>query len=808
MKTFLIFFLLSAPPILGYTQHFSLSGGITDDKAVPLAGATVKLISVNDSSIAATKISNNKGVFSFEQIGAGSYQVKITAIGFADYKSNIVTLNSREPRIVFPVIALTAGNYTELKKVVVAANKPIIERKIDRTIINPDAMITAAGDNVLELLGKSPGVTVDVNGGISLYGRSGILVLIDDKQTYMSGQDLAAYLRSLPGSMVSQIELMSNPPARYDATGSAVINIILKKNRAAGFNGNISAGYNQGRYGRTNNSVNLNYKNKNFNIYGNLSYGEDRNFADGNTQRYFIQTDGSAAGNIMMNSYYKYGSHSVNGRIGLDYIAGSNTTFGILLLAGSRRGTGDRNFNTAQYTPGMQLDSSSTGNSHTTSTWNNKGVNLYYQHNWGQTGKSIKADFDYLHYNSNSTQLSQTTIYFPDSSRQRMEALLNTNPVQVNILVAKADYSQPLQHNMHLDAGIKSSYVTTMDAGNWLLNTENGNGFMPDPGRSNEFRYRENINAAYVSAKKEWNRWALQLGVRVENTHATGHQVAGSSTFSFQNTKLFPTAYLLRKLDSSGKHTLVFSYGIRIRRPNYQQLDPFLFYWDKYTYSGGNPGLRPMYNHVYDLSYSYKGNFGMSLSLLDLHDDIYNLAQIAGDSVISRPQNFGTDYSINIRPYISFSPVKWWYIDAAILVFKLVNNGFAYGKLVHNSFIGRECELNNRFKLGNGWALELNGIFSGRMGTAQLLTIPTWKADVGIQKTILKGKGTLRATGDDIFYTFKSGTTTFLPGQMTAAQQSRSDSRRLGIFFTYNFGKQANARKIKHNSGGAEDEKG
>jgi len=801
--------LFTALTIITKAQGNKIAGKLTDTRNMPIAAATVTLQNIPDTAIIKTGVTNNNGQFVFKNITAGDYIVSAVSMGYNKYVTGTIKVNNNTA-VVLPTIVLAAAGSISLKEITVISNKPLTERKIDRTIVNVDAMISAAGSNVLEVLGKSPGVTVDINGGISLYGVGGVLVLIDDRQTYMSGQDLAAYLRSLPGSMVDKIELMSNPPAKYDASGSAVINIMLKKNRVAGFNGNMALGFNQGIYSRTNNSINFNYRAKKMNIFGNIGYSEDRNFNDETLSRYYTNPGGAPGGTLQMNSQYKNTSRGVNARAGIDYFHSKNTTFGILLTVGTRPRDDNRSFNTLEYDAGMALDSTASGSTSGKYQWHNVGANINFQHSFDRTGKEIKADFDYIHYYSNGNQFSPTAVYLPGNILSSYTQLLNITPANVNIWSAKADYTQPFAKNARLDAGVKSSYVVTNDESNWFAG--NGAALTPDYGKTNHFIYRENINAAYISATKNWKRLSLQGGLRAENTIANGRQlgntVVAASKFTLSNTIVFPTAYILYKLDSSGSNTLAFSYGVRIRRPNYQQLNPFITYRDKYSFSAGNPFLDPAFNHVFELDYTYKSVFGVSLAYLHIRNDMYNLAQVVGDTIFTRPQNFGTDYSFNLRPYISVSPLKWWHLDADVLLFHLVHRGTAYGNVIHNSITAGELEINNQFRFAKGWVAELNGFFPARQGGAQTITDGFWRLDAGIQKSLFNSKASLRLTVNDMFHSVKLHDKTTLPGEMTAYHSTVSDTRRIGFSFNYRFGKQANARKRDHNTGGAEDVQG
>ncbi|MBS1504370.1 MAG: outer membrane beta-barrel protein, partial [Bacteroidetes bacterium] len=411
----------------------------------------------------------------------------------------------------------------------------MVEQRIDRTVVNVDAMVTAAGSNALDALSKSPGVIVDANDNISLNGKSNVLVLIDDRPTYMSGQDLAAYLRSLPAGTLDKLELISNPPARYDASGGAVINIVLKKNRAAGFNGNVNLGYSQGFYGRSTDALNINYRTPKFNLFSNLSYSLDQNYSKETFSRYFYNMDGGLNSAQLQNSYYKYNSDGWNGRLGMDYFLDKKTTIGLMLSGNTRPRTDRLVYDNTRYNSNMQPDSSGKGFTSGDYKYRNAGVNLNMQHKFDNPGTELTADLDYVHFYSYGNQLSPLDVYQVDgtlSDEQRREFRL---PSGIDIYSGKIDFTHPFQRNGEFDAGIKSSYVSNDNQMNWFDGS--GNDLIQNYSRSNHFRYTENINSAYVNLKKSWSRWGIQAGLRVENTNAGGHQLSNPVILDSSFTK-------------------------------------------------------------------------------------------------------------------------------------------------------------------------------------------------------------------------------------------------------------------------------
>lgn len=805
-------FLLLLQYGIGQAQNLNgrISGAVQDAQGKPLAGATVQLRRATDSAVQRTVAAGDYGEFSFKRLHSGTYIIICTNTGHQKYVSPSITLDNDHRSIDLPAIALLGSGGQSMQEAVVAAKKPLIEQRIDRTIVNVDAMISAAGSNTLDVLGKTPGVYVDPNGDIQLNGKGGVLVLIDDKPTYLSAQDLAAYLRSLPGSLLDKIELMNNPPAKYDASGSAIINIQLKKNRAAGFNGNFSLAYVQGVYGRSNDALNFNYRDKKVNIFGSISYSRDQNYAKINGYRNFTDSIGKLQSTLQLNSNYVYQTNGWTGRAGADFSPSRNTTLGILLTGLTRPKTDRLYYSSQQYTAAMQPDSLSNGYTNGNYHWQNGGVNLNMLHKFNPKGQKISSDLDYIHYNSAGNQLSANGIYLPDGNIISSNSYLYQLPSDIDIYSAKADYTLPLPGKAGFDAGLKSSYVNTDNHNDWF--DQEGGAYVPNYPNTNHFIYKENINSVYVSATKEWARWAIQGGLRVENTQARGHQIGNvavpDSSFTNEYTHFFPSVFFSHKLDSGGNNTLVLSFSIRVRRPNYQQLDPFLFYVNPYTYTAGNPLLKPHYNNIVELKYSYKQYFGFAVDYFYIDHIIYNITQLVGNTFITRPENFGTNTSFNLYGFVNVSPVKGWDLNASFLLFNLTNKGNAFGQSIDQNTTTAEIEVSNQFQLKKGWSAELNYFYHGKNIGGQTTGDPIWNINGGIQKKVLHDNGTIRIKADDIFHTMVTRKTTNGLGEATSFNRTETDTQAVGISFSYRFGKAANARKSNHNSGGAADEQG
>ncbi|RZL51978.1 MAG: TonB-dependent receptor, partial [Pedobacter sp.] len=301
------------------TLPTKIYGLVLDETGKNIEAATVALYSTRDSVLKTTILTDVNGSFTFTGLTFDTYELKISVMGYNIYKTNKLHLSVSNPEFNLDKINLKPL-VNNLSTINVSVKKAFVEQKIDRMVVNVDALISNAGTTALDVLSKSPGVNVDQNGLISLKGKSGVNIFIDDKPTYLSGSDLENYLRSLPSSSLDQIELMTNPPAKYDAAGNAgVINIKTKKNKIAGFNGIVNLSVNQGELTRSNNSVNLNYRKNKINVFSNFSYNLNNSFTDLDLNRTYKNQDDSPKYFFNQNSYFKRHGNTFNAKAGVDF---------------------------------------------------------------------------------------------------------------------------------------------------------------------------------------------------------------------------------------------------------------------------------------------------------------------------------------------------------------------------------------------------------------------------------------------------------------------------------------------------------
>jgi hypothetical protein len=732
--------------------------------------------------------------------------VKVTYVGYKTFVSGNIIIIGQKP-VALPAFVLTPTGKT-LNEVAVTAQKSYIQQKIDRTVVNVGALISNTGLNALEVLEKTPGVQVDADGNITFKGKSGVLVMIDDKPTYLSAANLVTYLRSLPSSALDQIELMDNPPAKYDAAGNAgVINIKTKKSAIRGFNATVSANYSQGFYPRTNESVNLNYRVNKVNLFANVAYNGQQTYRRLEIDRDYLDPSGNVTSSLKDISYFRPTSHNTNIKAGMDYFISPKTTWGVVYTGTISNSHDSSPVYSLIYGQNGQLDSTINTLNTSKNHFNSNGINLNYTHKYDSPGRTLTFDLDYIHDASGSNQLFVNNTYLPDGTLTNTTTLSDNLPATINIYSAKADYSHPLKGKAKLEAGVKSSYVNTDNAANYYDIIDDISTI--DYNSTNRFLYKENINAAYINFTKTFRRFSLQTGLRVENTNGNGHQLGNAeradSSFVNHYTNLFPTAYFSYNLDTAGHNVLVLSYGRRIGRPNYGSLNPFTFFVDEFTHFSGNPFLKPQFTDNYKIAYSYKSLFTVALTYNYTTDVQGETIHRDSNIFISTTGNIGKRKTVDFSINTNFQPVKWWTVNLYAEVYRNTYQGEFYDGYLNQSQVTVSGNGSNQFTLSKTWSAELSGFFDTGGTYGQFVTKPKGMLNAAIQKKILNNKGSIKFSMRDILRSFSpSGTITNIVGA-TATFHNTLDTQVATLAFTYNFGKSINVPQ-KRETGGADSE--
>lgn len=781
--------------------------GVVVASEKPVESASIGLLRAKDSAVVKLAVSDKLGQFLIENLKPGKYLVTVQAIGHARFYSSTFELSSVNTNHTVSNISLKAVS-KELGAVTVVSQKPLIEQKIDRTVLNVEASVTNTGTTALEVLEKSPGVSVDKDGNISLKGKQGVQIFVDGRPTYLSGNDLANMLRNMQSSQLDQIEIMTNPPAKYDAAGnSGIINIKTKKNKQVGYNGSVTAGYGQGVYPKANGSANMNYRTGKVNLFGNVSYAYRERFQQLDIQRKFIdKTTKTVISNFDQENNLRNNDKPVNGKIGLDYFVSKKTTLGIVLNGGNSNqefsSMGAINISD----PNFLLLSQTRAASDNNEVWKNFSTNLNMRHVIDTTGSEITADVDYIHYNSNNTQLV-TNSYFGANglplSGATPDTLTGKLPQDITICSAKLDFLKPLKNGARFEAGLKSSFVKTDN--NAMYDSLKNGGIVHDFGRSNYFIYKENINAGYVNYSRPLSKkLSGQLGLRLEHTHSSGNQVTTAVVFNRDYVQVFPTMYL--QYQANPKNTYVLNYGKRISRPDYADLNPFVTFLDKYTYQQGNPNLQPQFSHNIELTHTYNNFLTTTLNYTrttDIIQDVLEQNTAKNESYIKKT-NIANQRQYGISVNAFFPVAKWWTSNIYVNVYNNEFKGIVNGDPVTIGATTGMFNVMEQFKFNKGWGAELSG-FGRTEGVEGIFRIKAFgMMNMGLSKQVMKNKGSVRISVRDLLWSQRiKGESKY--SNIDAKFQQFGESRVVNISFTYRFSK-GKINNTQRKRGGASEE--
>ena len=808
IKTLLTVF-LSSFSLLLFAQSGKISGEVGDQNHKPVEAATVSLLQGKDSSSVRQTVSDKSGKFAFDKVAEGKYLISITSVGHNPRFSPLFEISATASNVTLQPLTLnaSAGN---LQEVSVVGKKPFIEQKADRMVVNVDASPSNAGSTALDVLERSPGVTLDKDDNISLKGKQGVTVMIDNKPTYLNATQLASYLKSLPASAIDQIELMTNPSAKYDAAGnSGIINIKTKKNKARGFNGSVNLTHTQGVYPKPSGNINLNYRSGKTNIFLNGGYSRWEGFQHLDISRTYLDPGPDR----VVNSIFTQGTEmhfanpAMNLKFGMDYYLSNKTTLGFVVSGFQNKENNTSTSSIFLKDPHGNIDSMVNSPSTTHNTWKNGSVNLNYRHQYDSTGRELTADVDYVRYSSGSNQYFDNITTYPGNNNSSETILTGNLPATINIYTFKTDYTHPVSKDMKVEAGLKSSYVHTDNVANYY-NVIHGASEV-DTTKTNHFLYRENINAAYLNFNRQYKKWSIQAGLRLENTNYSGHQLGNGtqtnrdSTFSRSYFSLFPTAYI--SYTASEKNQFSLNYGRRIDRPAYQDLNPFLFFLDQYTYQAGNPYLQPQFSHNVELTHTYAGFLSTTINYSYTKNFFSETFEQSGHATIVRNGNIGSRQNAGLAVSAQLHVTKWW----MSILYSNVNytkfDGYLYGEPVHVDATTLMLNLNNQFTFPHGWNAELSGWYRTKGVEGQLIIYSMGQASAAVSKKVLGDKGSVKVGIRDFLYTGKVHG--YIDFQQTEATfRNIRDSRQVSVTLSYRFGKPIKAPSHRRAGGAGEEE--
>jgi iron complex outermembrane receptor protein len=714
-----------------------------------------------------------------------------------------------------------------LREIHILGEKPLTERKLDRTIVHVDALLANTGGHAWDVLENTPGVTLDEEGAISLNGKDGVLVLIDDRPTYLSTGQLMNYLKTLPASQIEQIELLPTPPARYPASGSAGIIIIrTKRAKTDGLQAQFSSTYAQGVYPKVDQSLSLNGQHGAWQFTVLAGYSYTQNFFSSDRYRNYFNTDGSTAGLVAQDYFEESWQQGVNYSVGLEH-KGSPGHKGSSPYKGSPRHEGSTppvaftswgflfegsqtpyhewgNYTNGYYDGQGRIDSISKTHSQFRSQSPDLNLNAHILRTLSHKGRTLSADADFVRYSQNSQQTEGTATTRSGDTTASLFDLVSTQPFTAHIYGLKTDYTDRFGPHTYLEAGLQSTWSLRQSTGNYLEGPPGS--LSPNDSLNNTFRYDEQIRSAYISLRREQKRVALQAGLRMENTLGKGLSTGDlDSSFRLSYTNLFPSLHALWSPDSNKRHQIGFTYSRRIDRPDYGDLNPSRFFRDQYTYFSGNPALQPEFSQNAELSYTYLNRFTLTGAYSSVRGSINQVFIADGADFYYYSINMDRQVTAGLRADVSTPLTAHWSLNThAEWMYKQYKTELPTGEFLNKTQPSFLLSGSTRYSFTGGWSAEVSGLYRTNTLLAQSILRPTGRLNLALRKKIMKNKVTLTINGNDVLRTAVIARYIYLPNALVYFD-NRFDRRQVAFTFAYTFGRSVD--KIAEHTGGAASEK-
>lgn len=793
---FTAFFIFS-----GLQAQNTITGRIMGLDAKSLANVNVLLLNPLDSTLIRGEITSSTGKFSFQNINDGRYLISCSFTGF---ETNHLPVTVSKTLLDMGLIYLKT-EAVNLSAVTVIAKKPLFEQKIDRMIVNVKNSITSAGSTVLDVLQKSPGVIVNKQGGtIGMNGKSGVNVMINGKINYMPADALVQMLNGMSANNVERIELITTPPAKYDASGNAgYINIVLINSPDIGFNGSYAVTLAAFRGTAPAANIDFNYRTKKGNLYGSYSVIRQENtitpIIEGN--RKVIYQGRTTETETKSDRSPVQRNHNI--RLGYDYQLGKKTTLGLLAAAYDTKWTMDAINNTTAKI-NNSLDTVIRVNNDEINQWKHWMGNFNLQHTLN-SGEEITLNADYLFYDDNNPNNYLNQYQDRNNQLLRVENTESSKKTVINILPVQIDYKKKLSAKTNLEAGLKAVVskfsndvsVQKLIQGNWKSDND----------LTALYSLKENIGAAYALMNiAAGEKTSIKAGLRYEYiTSNLGTQIQKNIVDRKYN-KLFPTIYLSRKLNDNNSFN--FSYNRRINRPAFTDLAPFTIFLDPYTYITGNSALQPaiadavkidymLKKFVFSLAYTYESN---SIGSFQSEVDVSSNKQIVAARNLKNTQSINASFSLPL------SITKWWISQINL------NNTW---QKIESDYNQKPISLTNinynisgfqSFTLPQNFGIEFSGFYQSKTLFGAYVTQPYGQLNAGVQKKFIQSKSSLKLGVDDLFSNMNWRSRFDLPEENFYLSDRFQISRRiLKLSYSKNFGNKVLKEKRARSTASEEE---
>ncbi|SDD60874.1 TonB-dependent receptor domain-containing protein [Niabella drilacis] len=837
-----------------YAQNGQMPAGALYGRVVDSAtgkgidAASIQLVQIkkdsasgqNKTTVVTGMLTKANGEFRLEGVPAiGRYQLEITGIGYKAYQKPFSFIDPAKLKQGNRDMASLLGNLDKdlgnirlgidnqtLSNVTVSGSKPSVSLGIDRKVYNVENNLMAAGGTATDLLKNIPSVNVDIDGNISIRNSS--------PQIFVDGRPTTLTLDQIPSDQIETIEVITNPSAKYDASGgtAGILNIVLKKTKRVGYSGNVRAGIDQ--RGKLNAGGNVNVRQGKFNIFANANYGQRKSVSDGTTERSTTLSDTTTR---LLQTDHNVGDGTfMFGRAGFDYFLDNRNT---LTLSGiGVKGKFNNNTESDLFVDtlanGYQAHSKTIRESNGNFSFRNLGGSLGYVHNFPKNGHQLTADANYnKSKNDNQTAVNNSIFDNVSGPQTRSFNQLQKGNGTTERITAQADYTNPLSDNSKLEAGVRMNQTSVSSQNNMYYVLSNG-ALQLQPPLSSRFDYKDQVLAAYGNfSSKIGEKFGYQVGVRLESSNYDGtvYTSTRNSSGNFESSSnhfnikypvsLFPSVFLSQKLND--KQDLQLNYSRRINRPGFFQLFPFTDYSDSLNLSRGNPDLKPEFTNSFELSYSNNFNRNNSLILSVYYKHTFGLITRYQSPDVNpindRPVLVNTFINANSSFVGGFEAVgknkltPWWDLTSNVNIYTSKINIDDPAIPTADQIYSWFGKINNDFKLPANFTLQLSGDYNSKTvlapggsssnnsgggrgfmggtvsGNAQGYTMPNYGVDAALKYEFLKGKAaSVTLSVNDIFKTRKNDV--YTSSTFFNQHQVRTrDQQFFRLNFAYRFGK-------------------
>lgn len=763
-----------------------LTGQLIDNQTKQkIEYGNVVLFSMRDSSMAAGTISDSDGKFVLDKLRFGMYFLRASYIGYSDLVIDSIRLTPQSKQIDLGTLSLDESSI-ELGNIIVTGERDMIINNLDKKIINVEKDLTTIGGTGVDVVQNIPSVTVDVDGNVSYRGNQNIRILIDGKPSELLGLGSGDILSNIPASDIESIELVTNPSARYDPEGTGgILNIILKKRVAGGFNGTVSA--TAGTGDKYNGSLNVNYRSEMLNFFGSFdtrifkSEHEGTSFRTNNFNNNISYLDQVNSGFFDRSGY--------NFTTGMDFIPDN---FNTITLSVRSRAFGfdnssyvtNKNFNssneiTRYFERSSDADRNMNGQNYTLSykrIFENKGAEL--------TGDIVFGDFA-MKRNEDFIQKNFNTDLTPSGEPDLLQRGLSRNKNQQWTI--QSNYINPIEGFGRIETGFKTTIKNFNSKNDYLDFDYISDEWINNLSRKTDFDYKENIYAVYGIYSNSIQDFSFQLGVRAEQAEITGAELLTSSSFKNSYFAIYPTIHLMQALPAEQEVQL--SYSRRVERPNNWRLNPYVDRSDSLNINYGNPELNPEYINALELGYSKLfGRSAVTSSIFyrNTQDAITRYTIVREDGVTeSTWRNLAKNVSYGLELTATVPAFDWLRTNASFTYFRNEFEGF---NLQSNdySWLGK---LNTTFMPSKDFNFQVNINYNAPSVYLQGSTKEQFTTDVAVKKDFMDGQLSLTFRVSDVFNTRKWESETFGPNFLTTSyRKMESRAAYLGISFRLNPG--------------------